>query len=393
MIRMAGIRMMAALATQGWLLAPPALPAEPASACDLGVVTQYTGVRHTWTITNATADTAQIYAVRPSCECLQVLSHPRAVPPGRAAQIVLRLVPDKPGAVAYECTAEMAGARPPAATLVLRAQVAPAAEAVPPAPIKPDLLTRRLLDPDESLYVSLPALEEKLARGASVLFVDVRGQAAFERCHMPGAVNLPAFSLKTRTFLKARDVVLVDEGYDDESLEAVCRELRGAGLAATAVLRGGLLAWAAAGRPLAGDARAARALTLLSPQDFFRIHHVRDWPVVSLTDDPSRSAALVPDAQVIGAGAPAGPVAGRAAAGAPARIIVLADGDAPLEALAAAVGQTSDLCVFSVRGGLAAYEQYLLELDALRYPRLVASQSAAGPGLPARSGKSCGGCP
>ncbi len=89
-------------------------------------------------------------------------------------------------------------------------------------------------------------------RQNSITIIDVRDPAAFEKLHIPGALNVPLFAVKTKSFLKAGPIVLVNEGFHLTPLETECRALREKGFNAAALI-GGLVAWDAAKGPLDGD--------------------------------------------------------------------------------------------------------------------------------------------
>jgi len=85
-----------------------------------------------------------------------------------------------------------------------------------------------------------------------VLLVDVRTPAEFESTHIEGAINLPLGQVDRHLERISQDaggqmVLICQSGSRAEQ----CREkLAGAGLRETAVMSGGMAAWAAAGAPV-----------------------------------------------------------------------------------------------------------------------------------------------
>lgn len=84
-----------------------------------------------------------------------------------------------------------------------------------------------------------------LGREPDGVYLDPRPAAAFERGHIPGAINIPLSELDTRYMsLRDRTVVIVyDAEFDDELTKATTKDLMSRGLPDVRALRGGLRAW------------------------------------------------------------------------------------------------------------------------------------------------------
>lgn len=88
--------------------------------------------------------------------------------------------------------------------------------------------------------------DEKL----SCKLVDVRGKGEFERCHIPGSVNIEASDLSSRADeLQGADKVVL---YCQGGLRAAkaCAKLKKAGTTDVLMLEGGVSAWEKAGLPV-----------------------------------------------------------------------------------------------------------------------------------------------
>lgn len=92
----------------------------------------------------------------------------------------------------------------------------------------------------------------KKHRDRQVVLVDVRPKEDFDRVRIPGSVHVPLHFLKTKTFLKGEDLVLVGDGREWLSLESACRDLKSSGFRMS-ILAGGLPGWLAAGGKVSGD--------------------------------------------------------------------------------------------------------------------------------------------
>jgi rhodanese-related sulfurtransferase len=101
-------------------------------------------------------------------------------------------------------------------------------------------------------------------REKKIDLVDVRPSADFEQYRIPGSLNIPLHAVKTKSFLKARPIVLLNEGYLVSALAQACEELNAAGFRA-AILDGGLYAWQEKGGQIIGDPFAQAGLSRISP--------------------------------------------------------------------------------------------------------------------------------
>lgn len=211
--------------------------------------------------------------------------------------------------------------------------------------------------------------------------VDVRDAQAFQTYHIAGSLNLPDYTLKTKTFLKAKPLVLVNEGYHYRGLEALCQELRTAGFAQVAILDGGLNAWRQTVAPLAGDLIAQRRLNRIEPEAFFPERDYRHWAVLDVSSWP---------------GSPATPGAGEDRQSRLRRfltgqrqpldvdasyLLIVSDAGEGYDEIENAVKDLGWINVFYLDGGKQAYQQYLKKQHAL-WNRTPGKQGAV---------KTCGG--
>jgi rhodanese-related sulfurtransferase len=166
------------------------------------------------------------------------------------------------------------------------AQAAPAAGGKPP-PGSRDPVPR--LSPD--------TLREKLGGGEEILLIDVRESAGFQQFSIPGSMNIPLFTLKTKSFLKSKSLVLINEGYNSGRLEQEGKRLREAGFTRVSILEGGLASWVQKGGPVRGDVFARRELNRVSPRDFFTGRDSAGRLVVDVSEKRSaESRRLMPRA-------------------------------------------------------------------------------------------------
>jgi len=130
--------------------------------------------------------------------------------------------------------------------------------------------------------VSVESVLQKLKEKQDLVLVDVRNAKEFEKFRIPGSVSIPLFALKTKTFLKSKPLVLVNEGHTYKPLREQCAILSEAGFSVS-ILDGGLYQWRRKGGPLEGDVFAQRELSEISPQTFFAGRGYENWMVVDVS--------------------------------------------------------------------------------------------------------------
>lgn len=143
---------------------------------------------------------------------------------------------------------------------------------------------------ESSCYLAPETVSKRLAEG-SVQLVDVRDDKAFERYRIPGSLHIPAYALKTKSFLQSKTLVLVDTGPHYHPLETLCQDLRWNGFAQVYILDGGLNSWRRKIAPLAGDPLAQQELDRLSPKVFFTERDYAHWLTVDVSSQPAPATA------------------------------------------------------------------------------------------------------
>jgi rhodanese-related sulfurtransferase len=137
------------------------------------------------------------------------------------------------------------------------------------------------------------------SRRPDVAVIDTRSTAAFETLRIPGAMNLPSRVLRTKTFLRSKRILLVDEGWSGAELEETCRTLRGQGFERISILEGGLRAWAGEGGSLEGSPAARLALDRIPPDGLFRATRENHWLVVDVSQGGVPESIALPGTQRI----------------------------------------------------------------------------------------------
>lgn len=133
--------------------------------------------------------------------------------------------------------------------------------------------------------VSVETVLQKLKEKQDFILIDVRNPNEFEKFRIPGSVNIPLFALKTKTFLKSKPLVLINEGHRYKQLREECAILSETGFTIS-ILDGGLYQWRRKGGPLEGDVFAQRELNEISPQTFFAGKGYENWMVIDVSKSP-----------------------------------------------------------------------------------------------------------
>ena len=116
----------------------------------------------------------------------------------------------------------------------------------------------------------------------NILLIDVRRENEFEKFRIPDALNLAPFSIKTKSYLKDKHIVLVNEGRYLTQLESVCEELKTKGFQKVNVLSGGIYGWHQAGFPVYGEKIELSRLNKISPSEWISALHEREWNYIDL---------------------------------------------------------------------------------------------------------------
>jgi rhodanese-related sulfurtransferase len=144
--------------------------------------------------------------------------------------------------------------------------------------------------------ISVESVRHKLKEKQDILLVDVRNKKEFEAFSIPGSLNIPLFAIKTKSFLKPKWLVLVNEGYDYRKLEQTCEDLRESGFNVW-VLQGGLYYWKEKGGRLKGDPFAQKELNKMPPSVFFTERDDETWMVIDVSSPKKHeSNTLIPQA-------------------------------------------------------------------------------------------------
>jgi rhodanese-related sulfurtransferase len=128
--------------------------------------------------------------------------------------------------------------------------------------------TSSITESSQSLYISAKSLLNELSKNQDIVMVDVRDIRDFERFHIPDSINIPLYTIKTKGFLKDKRLVLINNGFNLNSLKEKGEALVSKGYSIK-ILYGGLLAWQKAGGNIISDSKSINDINLISSQELY----------------------------------------------------------------------------------------------------------------------------
>lgn len=252
--------------------------------------------------------------------------------------------------------------------------------------LKPDLpanlLTRKPRGMAPGLRIAVSEVMAARELNREIILVDVRRPEEFEKFRVPGALNIPLHLVKTKSFLKSKPVVLLNEGYGYVQLEEEQKRLTRLGFKQVSILEGGLNAWQQAAAPLEGDPFAIRKLAEISPKSYFLDRNFTHWLAIDASPSPNPERPLyIPEAVSI-------PYSGNDAAflgeirrrtagfgNMVPHLLVFDDSGERSEAILRLAKEAHAGNFYYLQGGLPAYKLFLQQQVLMRHPRKMQSGS------------------
>lgn len=241
----------------------------------------------------------------------------------------------------------------------------------------------------------LLAAAELSGRAADFVVVDVRSADRYAQAHIPRALNLPGFALKSRRDLKARPLVLIDDGCAPGLLLEQAAALRLQGFPRVFVLDGGMAGWMRGGGKAEGTSPGVLAVASIAAAEYVRTQADCDWRIIEIAPRPASGAGPVQAPGIdrwenlpslLRAMPPAAP--GRL----PPRILVIAPDPATCARIESRFGGKSPVPFYYLADGRAALDALMAERAALATGSNRIVQVRPERGMPVRAG-GCNTCP
>lgn len=103
---------------------------------------------------------------------------------------------------------------------------------------------------------------------AEIVVVDTRRSAEYQEFHIDGALNIDTSGIRSKGFLKNKNIVLIGNGKAERELFAACAELKSQGFKQVKVLRGGMPLWLFSGGSAVGRIPEIAQLSNLDSAEF-----------------------------------------------------------------------------------------------------------------------------
>ena len=347
---------------------------------NLGVMQTGQVSRCVFSLTNSSNQTMTISAVRPLCECIQVISAPKSIAAGSQGQIAVTATPLRPGQFESGVEVEFVGNAIP--RLFMIAGWVNGKEAY----LRTNLLVKTSEFLHQTNLLTLPT------------FIDVRSPELFRLGHIQGSLNLPLFTIKGRAFLRQKSLVLLDEGYNDENLLDEAERLQSLGFANIRVLRDGFRGWQQLGAETEGQNITSSELATIAADRIQPVHLLPGWLLVNLGteaglrgwDPGMTTVSVASDMQTL----PTNLAAALDQNPSTRRLLVANEAGANYEIVEATVRSATRVPIFYLGGGLRAYQQSLARELAMQNRKLVtiSSQNATKYGPAGHPATGAGGC-
>lgn len=136
--------------------------------------------------------------------------------------------------------------------------------------------------------IDYPAAIKSLVNSKAV-FIDTRSDEQYAQSHIRGSVNLTTYKIRTKSYLKSKNLVLVGKGPELHHLYRACLDLRKAGFQHLHVLDKGLYGWVRNGGALVPKTGSA-GLNYISAEELIRGAGYREYGLINISSARSPSS-------------------------------------------------------------------------------------------------------
>ncbi len=148
------------------------------------------------------------------------------------------------------------------------------------------LIERKNNSVDFSFMISVSSIRDRLASMRSnIVLVDVRSAESFNKARITGSINIPLYAIKTKAFLKTKQLVLVNEGYGYPKLIDECNRLNNSGFTSVNILDGGLNGWISENGHIEGNHFDQEKINRISPRSFFEDKDYVDIIIIDINKE------------------------------------------------------------------------------------------------------------
>lgn len=244
---------------------------------DFGLIPLGTVIHHTFTLRNNGKKALIVGKVSTSCGCTQIASYPKRIAEGDHGDFMAVMDHQHTGYT----------------DIVIYVPTGPSIHDLYTFHLVGVLVDKASLAPVNPALIGAQAAVAAVSTSKNVELVDVRSIDLYVQSHARGSLNVSPFALEAREDLKAKTVILVNDGIADPALLAYIDRLKSIGFKDVHLLAGGLRAWQLAGGTLEGTPNSS--LAQLSPNDFYSEQRSPNgWLVVDLDNTPASIPTAYP---------------------------------------------------------------------------------------------------
>lgn len=227
----------------------------------------------------------------------------------------------------------------------------------------------------KSFALSPASLQDLLKKDEKIILVDVRSSDEFQKVKIPGSINVPLFTLKTKEFLKQKSLVLINNGLGYRALELECKKLKNIGFQSVRILYGGLNYWRDLKGPLEGNFFDINEISYILPAEYLMDKNYDDWLVIDISRSASKKEnELIPNTVNMSStenddnlAIKLSAIITKQKALLPQHVLIVSDDDKKYHNISKIIKNNPDLLnIFYLRGGLADYADYLEKQKAIQ---------------------------
>jgi len=155
------------------------------------------------------------------------------------------------------------------------------------------LYQRKNLNIDLNKFVSYTQIQHMLKKSQKYIFVDIRSKSDYKRIRIPKSINIQLYALKTKQYLKNKNIILANEGVGIKRLLIMAEQLELSGFHSIKILKNGLNSWHKSGGQLEGSVFEFKQLNRITPKDFFQDKDYKDIIVIEILKKNQLPSSLI----------------------------------------------------------------------------------------------------
>lgn len=221
---------------------------------------------------------------------------------------------------------------------------------------------------EQVLLISAQDSLPLIASGDAVL-VDTRHKNSYAKAWIAGSINIPSAFIKTKSWLKPKKIILVDEGFGMEQQLKIAIDLNNRGFNAK-VLIAGLNGWSQQNQKINGDFFVVQNFTLTHPRLAMLERYNPEYLYIDATKKQSAlTKTTFPNAKALNKDVAFSMAMQEIIVrNKPLVILVLTDAN-PHQQIRDQYSKISSVPIFFVEDGLAGITLYIRNQQALHKPR------------------------